>query len=429
MHRFFLSRYSMSVPNSTYRQNVNSSTPVSVVTPPYTFDGFGRSRVSQPFTLFDSQQRYSLDSSFTSNTLNGGSITYIASQSSANLTTTSTLNSFACRESNYVMTYQPGKSLLTFASFVMAPKATGLVQRVGYFGSDNGVYLELSDQLYFVRRSNSLGTVDSTTYKIPQSSWNIDSLNGFGPSGITLDITKAQIFYCDMEWLGVGNVRCGFVLNGKPVIAHTYQHANVGSYAYMTTGSLPVRYEIKNTASAPTSNLIQICSTVMSEGGYDQPMVLYSQPCTFSSNMTANVWYPLISLRLASGHLDAVVQIKEIDVIMTSVNTCIWSLWYNVSSSALGSPTFQNHSSSTNIQYNSNASTFTTTGCLQMASGIVTGTIQTKTPLSASLSHYFAQIGRNSFTQTSDIIVLAMLDQTGGSSRTAQAVISWNELL
>jgi hypothetical protein len=431
----------MSVPNIGNRIVVANPTALASTQNLSTFtsvDAFGRSRVSEVYTLFDSQQRYVLDYGFTSNVMNGGSISYISSQSSANLCVTTTSNSFAARETNYVMSYQPGKSLLIMASFVMAPQQNALVQRVGYFGTDNGFYLELSDDLYFVRRSNSTGTVINT--RISQSNWSGDKLNGFSVSGTMLDITTSQIFWCDMEWLGVGNVRCGLIINGSLITCHTFQHANSSKYAYTTTAVLPIRYEIKNTGTAPTSNLIQICSTAMSEGGYDQPGQVFSSYNSFSRNMTAGTWYPLMSIKLAPDRLDAVAVVSAIDIIVTSSDVLWYSLWSNVSltnlirqdGSTMNSSDFAAHYSDNNVYISSNAYTITTTGCYQLTAGLVTSTTKTSAAISRDLSKFKAQIGRNSFTQTSDIFVLAVRNSVTppvGSPTTCQAVLSWAELL
>jgi hypothetical protein len=80
------------------------------------------------------------------------------------------------------------------------------------------------------------GSVDNTTRRVEQSAWNGDKLDGTGASGLTLDLTKPQILWMDFEWLGVGNVRCGFIINGQYIVCHTYQTANVyGTSVYMTT--------------------------------------------------------------------------------------------------------------------------------------------------------------------------------------------------
>lgn len=391
-------------------------------------DAFGRLRVSQPYTLFDSHQHYQSDQSFVSNVVNGGMVTYIQNMSACNLMCSNTIGSFAARETKYVFTYQPGKSLLIMATFVMAPKSDGLVQRVGYFDKNDGIYVELSDQLYMVRRSNSLGTVTNTS--ISQSVWNADRLDGFGPSGITIDMTKSQIFWTDIEWLGVGSVRTGFVIDGKYITCHTFHHANFLNYPYMTSAINPVRYEITNTTGqAPASNLMQICSTVLSEGGYDQQYNLYSNIAYLSRVMSLGVWYPLMSIRLNPAYLDSVVQIRQVELAVTTSDTIQWALWSNVTSANLGNPTFSPHFSSPNIQFNGDATTFTTTHCNQFSSGIVTGTNQSSSMSIIELSKYLSQIGRNSFTDTSDIITLAIMNiKPDGSAVTTQALLSWNEL-
>ncbi|NBX50561.1 hypothetical protein EBT25_11645 [bacterium] len=409
----------------------SSTTPVTLAYGPQ-IDAFGRLRVSQPYTLYDSQQRYDLDHTFVSNVSSGGNVTFVATQSTANLQVTSTVGSYAARESQYVFVYQPGKSLLALVTFVMAPLSdSSLRQRVGYFGKENGYFLELKDQVYIVERSNVTGTVTETY--VPQSSWNTDQLNGYGTSGVTLDITKAQIFWIDMEWLGVGNVRSGFVYNGQFVVAHVFQHANYLKTAYITTATLPIRYEIETLAAgAPaTSNLLQICSTVQSEGGYDQPYLLFSNITNFSSTMTAGVWYPTVSIRLAPGRLDAIAQIRQIDVVVTSADTIHWALWANVTATSLTGENFVAHASSPNVQIDRSATAFNTTGCQQVAAGLVSGTNQSAASSVLELTKYYSQIGRNSFTQTSDIMTLAYYSVTtiSGTPATIQGLISWNELI
>jgi len=152
----------------------------------------------------------------------------------------------------------------------------GLRQRIGYFGITggptagtpyNGVYLQQDGlTLSICLASGSL----ATTTTVNQSQWNGDKFNGTGESSRTLDVTKGNIFWTDIEWLGVGDVRCGFFVDGKPVVAHTFHNDNVHPTTYMTTAVLPIRYEIENTtAQAAGSTLTQICSSVISEGGYE----------------------------------------------------------------------------------------------------------------------------------------------------------------
>ena len=168
-------------------------------------DAFGRLRVSEPITLFDSSHRFSVNGNWNTDTAVSGTATFNANQGLLDLAVTTDSGSRVYRETNKVFPYQPGKSLLIMATFVMADDQTNLRQRVGYFGTANGIYFEQSGSTYsIVKRSSVSGSVVNTA--ISQSNWNGDKLNGSGESGFTLDPTKAQIFWADFEWLGVG---CG----------------------------------------------------------------------------------------------------------------------------------------------------------------------------------------------------------------------------
>ena len=396
-------------------------------------DAFGRLRVSQPVTLFDSQQRFAPDPAFESNVVTGGTITFIPTQSSVNLAVVNTTGSFAARESSYVFKYQPGKSLLITMTGVMAPGSNGnLRQRYGYFGQDNGYYVELSDKLYIVQRSNVTGTVTNTP--VANTAWNGDRLDGTGASGCSLDITKAQIFFTDIEWLGVGDVRCGFVIDGKYTVAHTFKHANIVSSAYITSACLPIRYEIQSLgAGGPAkSNLTQICSTVISEGGYNQTFQLFSNLASFNATVGAATWVPAMSLQLHHSRLDAIAVARQVDVLVTSTGDVVqWGLWANVASTNLTGSSFSNATSLSSVQVDKSATAFNPSTCYQIASGLASASLggQGGTASQLELQGYMAQIGRISFTQTSEILTLALFANSSQGTVTAECLVSWAELI
>jgi len=282
-------------------------------------DAFGRVRTSAPYTLFDSQNRYGIDNQFDTSTATGGSTTYLPNESSVRLDVTTSSGSEVVRQTYRCMPYQPGKGLLCLATFVMNPPKTGLRQRVGYFGTQNGVFLQQNDStVSFVLRSYISGSV-SDARTVNQADWNGDKLNGTGDSGYTLDLTKAQILWMDFEWLGVGSVRCGFIINGEYIVCHTFENANDITSVYMTTAILPVRYEITNTAAtASASSLKQICSSVVSEGGYEQTSIEHVARRTAARTSISTTFVPLVSIRLASTALNAVVLPAKFNVMPTS---------------------------------------------------------------------------------------------------------------
>lgn len=294
-------------------------------------DAFGRLRVSQPFTLFDSAHRYADNAEFSSAITGTASTTHSLDTSTVTMNVGTASGDQLIRESKRVFPYQPGKSLLILNTFVMNEAKTGLRQRVGYFGAQNGVFLEQDGTtINLAIRSYTTGSVVDT--KVAKSSWNGDKLDGNGESGFTLDLTKAQIFWVDIEWLGVGSVRCGFIINGKYVTCHTFHHANIATGTYMTTATLPVRYEITNTAStASASALQQICSTVLSEGGYERKVA--SSVVRMTSDTTVGTSFePLITIRLASDHLDSVVLLNKYSALGITADTFEVALIKNVTS-------------------------------------------------------------------------------------------------
>jgi hypothetical protein len=283
------------------------------------FDAFGRLRVSQPLTIFDSQNRYAKDPQFDEALTGSGASTFLSDEAAVKLEVTAASGDKVVRQSKRVMPYQPGKSLLVLATFAMAEGEEDLRQRVGYFNADNGVYFEQNGtELAFVIRTSTSGSV-SDARRITQANWNTDKMDGTTGSAITLDPTKTQILFMDFEWLGVGSVRCGFVIDGVFVTAHVFHNANSLGAVYMQTATLPVRYEIETTgAISGVKSMKQICSSVMSEGGYNQTAPESVARRTAALTSISTTFLPLVSIRLASDSLGSVVIPSTIRVLPTS---------------------------------------------------------------------------------------------------------------
>jgi len=263
-------------------------------------DAFGRVRASEPYTLFDSQNRYAADTQFSTTTTGTGNTTFQNDQSVLDLTVSSSGVGSVTRQTLRKFPYQPGKGLLVLATFSMTTPVASLVQQVGYFNSQNGVFFQANGtSIQFVLRSFVTGVVVNNT--VNQADWNGDPLNGTGASGLTLDVTKAQILWMDFEWLGVGSVRCGFVINGQYIVCHTFNNANLISTTYMTTAILPITYAIDSTAVARNATLKQICSTVISEGGYEQYSRGYIARRTTALTGIGTTFVPLVTAALENG--------------------------------------------------------------------------------------------------------------------------------
>lgn len=301
-------------------------------------DAFGRLRVSNPVTLFDSQNRYLSGQQFSNVTATGGNVIYVANESSFNLNVNTANGSSAIQQAKFVQPYQPGKSLLVMESFCMSALQANCRQRVGYFTTNDGVYFEADGtSLYLVIRSSASGAI--VEERIAQANWNTNSFSnsvGTNPSGINLNPALTNIFWCDIEWLGVGSVRTGFIVNGQFIVAHTFHHANQSgnTKVYMTTATLNPRYEITNTGTtASNSTFKQICSTVISEGGYSPATTenYISSGITPTRVATGNAYTALASIRLNPAYPDAVVLPSQLDLLLTDVQYGQYQLVLNAS--------------------------------------------------------------------------------------------------
>ena len=375
-----------------------------------TLDAFGRLRVSQPVTIFDSQNRYDSDPQFDTATSTGGTATFLTNESAVSLAVTTSSGSEVVRQTYRVMPYQPGKSLLVLATFAMNAGKTNLRQRVGYFNTNNGVFLQLSGTtLSFVVRTYTSGSV-SDARTVNQSNWNGDKLDGTGPSGITLDITKTQILFMDFEWLGVGSVRCGFIIDGQYIICHTFHNANSQTAVYMQTAILPLRYEITNTgATASSSSMKQICSSVMSEGGYEQKtlnnVVSMAAPLSVGTTLV-----PLISIRLASDSLGAVVLPTNITLLGTTAGDFEIALIKNPTLTGAA----YNTTAFAHVDYDVTATALTGGTIIQV--DLISSSNKTGSPLVDGIGYNFSRQLGVSISGTSDVITLAARTLIGTNS-------------
>lgn len=406
----------------------SSTDPINVVLPAVASDAFGRQRVSQPLTLFDSSHRYADNNLWSTLTTTSGAAVFNADQGLVDLNVTAASGSSVTRETIKVFSYQPGKSLLVLNTFVMNSPKTGLTQRVGYYGDENGLYVELENStLRFVKRSIVSGSI--VEVPVDQTNWNGDKLNGTGPSGITIDMSKAQIFWMDIEWLGVGSVRLGFVIDGQFIVCHTFNHANIIASTYITTACLPLRYEIENTAgTSGASTLKQICSSVISEGGYELRGTQNSvgipilTPRTFS---VAGTYYPIIGVKLTSTKLDAVAILTAISVLgLGNGKNYAWRL---VQGGTITGGSWVNVSASSAVEYNISGTSVT--GGTVLAQGYLNSSNQGSPVVNILKDSLFSsQLERNGLTGVAYELILEAAVSTTSGGEGMLASVDWEEI-
>jgi hypothetical protein len=366
------------------------------------YDAFGRLRISSPITLFDANNVGRANLAFDIS----GNYTYDYSASTVKLESSG--NRISIAQSKYMSPYQPGKSLLILASFVMSDSTTS-TERVGYFNSRNGIFFEKAQGVYsFVIRNE---TVDN---RVIQSSWNIRQCIA---GDIVLNAAKSQIFWCDIEWLGSGSVMCGFYIDREMVQCHQFHHANTASAVYMKQAKLPIRYEITESGSTE-KYLKEICSAVSTEGGYELQSIPKSVGSTtmLAVGSVGSVAWP-VAIRLSQSHID--------DTTVIPSSSCIYSRSNNtqaVSYDIVLNPTVTsatwNDISNSSVQYAIGAT---------MSNGTVTRTGYTETNYSVVLESddFNLQLGR-SINGTSDIVAIKVTSIYG--SPDCVASLAWYEI-
>lgn len=290
-------------------------------------DAFGRLRTSDIFTTFNyypsaisSSSGSNLDEDIFRTITSGTTTVAYNTKGYMQMNCNAGATSAVTRSTKVPMVYQPGKSRLLYLTGVpltyTSLTGTTVTSRIGIFNVDSstppsptmGMYFQTDGtNLQWVQvTQNNSGTVTTTT--INQSSWNIDTFTsgGLNPSGQTLtssNLTSTFLFVIDQEWLGVGRVRVGFILNGIIYYAHQFVPSSL-AVPYTTTPCISVTYQITATTTANDVELRQICSTCISEGGFfpNGKRIAIDNGLAGTSLTTNGTQYIVLALRLNSAY-------------------------------------------------------------------------------------------------------------------------------
>lgn len=296
-------------------------------------DAFGIKRVSQPETIFDSKQLFDAQPLFWDDQETSGGGTgsaHSTALAASTMTVGATTAGTRVRQTYMRFNYQPGKGQRIEMTGVLGAGAAGITRRIGYFDANNGLYFQLSGStLSVVRRSSATGSPVNEV--VNQSDWNVDKLDGTGLSNITIDTSKAQIFFFEFEWLGVGSVWFGIIVNGERIYCHKMNHSNVIATVYMSTPNLPLRYEISNDGTGAAASLVHICTTVISEGG-SQARGILGSVSTAGTHLDANAdgtLYALIGIRLKAANLSASIDLLDVNMLAETATSFEWNILLN----------------------------------------------------------------------------------------------------
>ncbi len=359
--------------------SIAATVPTSIADGP-NLDAFSRLRVSSPTLLLEVKRvgdaGVNPANLMTSTVVGSGALT--ADIARDQLTVTGNVFGIARRATKSRAVYQPGKSLLIFITFQAAVYDTGVAARIGYFDDNDGFFLHVTagGALAMGRRADVTGSPSDFT--VSQAGWNLDKLNGTGPSGLTLDVTKAQILVIDMEWLGAGRVRMGFVINGKIYYAHEFNHANsISTGVYIGNPNLTLRWEIQSSTSgtAATNTLLAICGQVSSEGGYETNGVTASTDMGNTVNAIASgATEEILAIRIKSANRQyATAFVQALSVIAASSSNFLWRLVVNPTETGAG--TWSDVATGSSIMEKNTTRTVTAGTGIVVASGYVASAV------------------------------------------------------
>jgi len=385
-------------------------------------DAFGRWRVSEPQTIFDSKQLYDAQPLFWDDQQvsgTGTTSTHNPNTASTVLSVSGTTAGRRVRQTFMRFNYQPGKSQLILCTGTLSATGggTGIVRAMGLYDDKNGIFIrDNQGTVEAVIRTYTSGTaVDNA---VSQANWNLDKMDGTGASGVTLDPTKSQIVAIDFEWLGVGRVRIGFVIDGAFIYVHEFLHANRTAGVYMSTPNLPLRYEISNNGTGVASSLEHICSSVMSEGGIENLGILRHQDTGLISSLSSNTAYAVMGGRLKSTHIGVSINVENISIIGSANDQAHWELRFG--GTVAGTFTYNNLANSavqTAIGTNAN----TITGGTEIDGGYFSTTqgISFTVPNAARLGSTIAGV-----SQEWQLVIIPITN-----NMSVRASVTWRELL
>jgi hypothetical protein len=349
-----------------------------------------------------------------------GTATHNPASSNIVMEVGSTAGSKVIRQTKQVMRYIPGRpATLAFAIRLETPQV-GIRRRFGLFDDYNGAYFEDDGGTYsYVIRSNVTGIVTET--RVYRDDWNGEKFDGNGYTGVTADPTKQQMISINYEWYGAGLIEFSWLMKNETIPSHTFENSNTNSGVWCSTPFLPIRVEIENvTGVAGTYYIYQGSNSLIQEGEPEKlgTLVSIANPITGTTMTNANTFYPIVSLRLKSTQLSAVMLLRSLQAATNDNTNVYWKLFENAT---LTGGTWADHPDPNSfLQYNITATAVT--GGTTLLNGFVVGggaaliDIDDKAAL---------QLGRTGIGTISDTYTLACASPNANKS--ALAVLNWIE--
>jgi hypothetical protein len=399
-----------------------------VTTNPDQLDAFSNVRTAPPSFVADGQLTYDLQPLiYEPLTSANGTIAHDATNRCATIS----LASASSGEETYMQSfshyrYQAGRGQEIFLTGA-AHNLTANTEAFWRYGDgDNAIEYATNGTLLgskFTVRSNT----DSGDVPVTSANWNIDPLDGSGPSKRTLDPTKTQIAIFDVQALYVGRVRCGFDLDGEIIWAHEFYHANNIAVPYIQTANLPISAGIRATDDGASGDMRFVCSCVLSRGGQER-IAGYDFAVNGSVTAASGARTHLLSIRPKTTFNSITNRVEfvleDIEVLVTGNSPVYWEL---VLGQALTTPTYADANATYSAFEYATAETLSGNPGVVFASGYCAASNQTKGVAARSLTNRYP-LTLNAGGAVRDMGTLSLLVTGLGGTSATRAVIKWKEL-
>jgi hypothetical protein len=339
-------------------------------------DSFSRLRVSEPRPVADYNPTYTLMplnlEPITTGT--GNTVTLEANTLMTKLTLGGTAVGHAKIQSYQYHYYQPGRSQGIFMTGVFGPAVANTVKRMGYFDDANGVFLQQdADGTWrFTLRTSTSGTV-SDTHTATSANWSEQP-------GWTIDPTKCVIIAFDLQFLGMGRVRCYEDRDGVLTLLHSFNNEQSLSVPYMQTATLPIRAEAIQTTTAAAASMHFKCASVMTEGGADANAGLTFAQASGSITAASGSRTHALSIQPSTtfGGIAnrSSIELDSVDVMVTGINPVLWELC--IGDVITGTTTFTDVNATYSAMTYNTAGTTSGSPAVVIASGYVAASASVK---------------------------------------------------
>lgn len=339
------------------------------------------------------------------------------------LQVSNTASANIARQSRAVIPYYPGRQNEVLLSLRLTTPQEGIRRRLGLFDENNGAYFEDDGGTYAVvlRRNTESGPVET---RVTRDNWNVDKLDGTGPSRITANAEAVQMMTIEYEHFGAGQVEFNWVFDNNKFPIHQFNTGNYSNTIWALTPFLPIRQELTNKTGVAGDHKLFIGSTAIATEGTIGVVGRMNSAATriqgYSLGSTANIFKPVLVIRLRSDRLSGVVMPEYFQAGTLDNTNIFYEIIENANVTAAG--VWQSINNESFVEYNSNTSTTFSGGDVIMQ-GYISGTGQggvIQFPRDA-----INILKRKNMGTESENLVVAI---ASGANKSAYASLSWVEL-